>query len=346
MRFLQKIKNADVKRIKLFGITIYKRVRKDLFFYYYLMGIKCFKRDLKIEFYNRHKKIFKKYDKFYILNANIGEVYLFFKYFANSIIASDKSLLIATKKVHVDIIQTLMPECNYIFCKDVDQVFIQKDFRIYGKDFKILFTHNYYVSLEKEIRESNMHYFEKMKEILTCEKLLTNKVNISENVENSLFIKVKKLGLKLDKFVIIAPEGNSCSDLNHSFVKRIIEALKEKGFDIFLNLVEQSSDLSGEKSCFLTLPELYRLSEKAKAIIGVRSGLIEYIAECGTPSYIIYTSFKNRTKDDYMFAEKAYSGFTLTKLPQNNYNIKEYIVNSELAYEKTVAAIMEEICKV
>lgn len=346
MRFLQKIKNADVKRIKLFGITIYKRVRKDLFFYYYLMGIKCFKRDLKLEFYNKIKKYVKNYDKIYVLNSNIGEVYLFFKYFANSIISSDKSLVIATKKSHIDVINSLKSKCKYILFEKADLNLFPDVFSVKGKKFYVFFTHKYYVELEKDIREGHEHYFERMQEIFSGNQISINKVNINEDIELSLSKKITEINLNSNNFVIIIPESNSCSDLDEAFVKQITYELKKKGYDVFFNTNTGFSESIGCKSCFLNLQELFKLSEMAKAVIGVRCGLMEYIAESGTPAYVIYKSFKNRLPEEFMSAQKAYDGFSLAKLPENGNRINEYILNDLDDYEIITRSITEDICKI
>ena len=118
------------------------------------------------------------------------------------------------------------------------------------------------------------------------------------------------------------------------------------GYDVFFNTKTGFSESIGCKSCFLNLQELFKLSEMAKAVIGVRCGLMEYIAESGTPAYVIYKSFKNRLPEEFMSAQKAYEGFSLAKLPENNYKMKEYIVKDLDDYKIITGNITEDICKI
>ena len=73
---------------------------------------------------------------------------------------------------------------------------------------------------------------------------------------------------------------------------------------------------------------------------------MEYIAESGTPAYVIYKSFKNRLPEEFMSAQKAYDGFSLAKLPENGNRINEYILNDLDDYEIITRSITEDICKI
>ena len=146
------IKTENTKKIKLFGLTIYKRERRGIDKKYYILGIPIFIKSGIATFYRKYKKLFNNYNNIYILNSNIGEAYLVFKYFANTII-SNETLFIATKPCHVDIIKTFLPSCNYILETKINLDSFPANFRVNKKFFTVLFNHDYYITLERDMRE-------------------------------------------------------------------------------------------------------------------------------------------------------------------------------------------------
>ena len=314
---------------------------------YYILGTLVFKKNLISVFYRKHKKLFKNYNNIYILNSNIGEAYLVFRYFAKNLI-KNKTLFVATKKYHVDIIKMFFPACEYVLEEKINLDQFCSKFTFDNKEFTVLFNHSYYVELEKDMRnlKPRAHYYTRMQEFFNCLSNMTTTDDKLNNITSELFEqKLKNIRLNLDNFVFIAPEANSCLDIDDGLLKQINSRLNEKGFDVFWNLTKKHDDFKDYKTCFLSLIEALYLCSKAKAIISVRSGLAEFLSEADVPMYIFYSKLKNRAQYEQMSAKKVLNGFTLSKLPNYRDNIKEYIADSEDDYKKFFDEILVELCK-
>lgn len=327
MSFLKKIKTGIDKKYYLCGFHIYTKY-----------GIKTF--------YNKYKNLFKGYDKIYVLNSNIGEAYLVFKYFANGI-KSDRTLFVATKPYHVEIIETFLPSCNYIFESKINLDSFPSNFNVNKKNFIVLFNHDYYITLEQDIREGkkDAHYYKRMKSFFNLlENFPSNNVNIVDNVQKTLSEKLKRIELNLNYFIFIAPEANSCLDIDIDILNDIGIFFREAGFDIFWNITNSYVNSENYKSCFLSLPEALLLCTKAKAIISLQSGFAEFLTEANVPTYILYSKLKNRTQEEQMNASKVLKGYTLSELPHYKNNIKEYIINNQNDYIEIFDKILEDLC--
>lgn len=327
-------------------MKIFKKVKIGIDKKYYVCGFQIYTKSGIKTFYNKYKNLFKKYDKIYVLNSNIGEAYLVFKYFANGI-KSDKTLFVATKPYHVEIIKTFLPSCNYILETKINLDSFPSNFKVNKKDFTVLFNHEYYVTLERDMREEqkDTHYFKRMKSFFNfSEEITANKVNIADTVQISLAEKVKNIELNLDNFIFIAPEANSCLDIDSNILNDINTIFQNAGLDIFWNINNSCINSENYKSCFLSLPEALLLCSKAKAIISLRSGLAEFLTEANVPTYILYSKLKNRTPEEQMSASKVLKGFTLSKLPNYKNIVKEYIINNQNDYKDTFDKILGELC--
>lgn len=327
-------------------MKIFKKVNIGIDKKYYVCGFQIYTKYGIKTFYKKYKKLFKKYDEIYVLNSNIGEAYLVFKYFANGI-KSNKTLFVATKPYHVEIIKTFLPSCNYILETKINLDSFPSNFKVNKKNFTVLFNHDYYIILERDMREEqkDAHYFKRIKSFFNfSEEITPNRAHIADAVQLSLAEKVKKITLNLNNFIFIAPEANSCMDIDANILSDINTTFKNAGFDIFWNINNSSINSENYKTCFLSLPEALLLCSKAKAIISLRSGLAEFLTEANVPTYILYSKFKNRTPEEQMSANKVLKGFTLSQLPNYKNSIKEYIINNQNDYKETFDKIRGELC--
>lgn len=326
---------------------LYKKVKIGIDKKYYICGIPVYTKKGINVFYKKYKKLFKDYDNIYVLNSNIGEAYLVFKYFANAI-KSDKTLFVATKPYHIAIIKTFLPTCNYILEKNINLDLFPRKFQIDGKSFIVLFNHDYYITLERDMREmrNDAHYYKRMKDFFKDkDNFLPNNVNLSNNTQQSLYEKISKIKLNFNNFVFIAPEANSCLDVDDNILSEINNSLQNAGIDVFWNINRAHENFKNYKTCFLTLQEALLLCSKAKAIISLRSGLAEFLTEANTPTYVLYSKLKNRTLEEQMSADKVFKGFTLSELPNYRNNIKEYLINNSNDYKKCFNEILGELCQ-
>ena len=132
--------------------------------------------------------------------------------------------------------------------------------------------------------------------------------------------KISKTKLRRDNFIIIAPEGYTHSELPKEFWQKLIYALKEKGFDIYINVTNKKNIIKGCKHADLNYSEVFCLAKEAKAVISLKSGFSEFMLACKIPNIAIYTKFRKITKNACP-TEKVMAGFSMLKLPFVNKNL-------------------------
>ena len=150
------------------------------------------------------------------------------------------------------------------------------------------------------------------------------------NVENecSMLNKVAKTGLNINKFVFLAPEAQSCKLYDEDFWCLLINKLQERGYDVFVNLVEDDIKLKGAidfKTCYLTFAEAFALAKRAKKIVSLRSGFTEFLLQTNVPMDVLYTKFKHRHFFDDMDIYHVMSGFGIMQIPLiDKFKIREF----------------------
>ena len=114
---------------------------------------------------------------------------------------------------------------------------------------------------------------------------------ISPEVERTALTKAQALGIRLDNFVLFSPGARSCDPLPPSFWENLETSLRGKGYDVFLN------------STVFSVPEVYILASRAKALVALRSGLCDTLCELPVPQFIIYShnKFHNDLQPMYSF---------------------------------------------
>ena len=153
---------------------------------------------------------------------------------------------------------------------------------------------------------------------MTESDLTYRKVMIHLEDERSMLEKVSKTGLNLDKFVFIAPEAQSCKLYDEDFWCELINQFQAKGYDVFVNLVEDDVRLKSAidyKTCDLNFAEVFALARRSKKIVSLRSGFTEFLLQTGVPIDVLYTKFRHRHFFDDMDIYHVMSGFGLTQLP-------------------------------
>lgn len=315
------------KEIKVFGKSVIKRVEENNYRNYYFLGLKYRSISLFDEFRKKYFKCFdKKHDDIYILNANSGEIYLTLTYLIQALIKKNGSkcpLLIATHKYHIDMIKMICPDIPYVYIHKYRLKFCDSSFKIDNFRFFLLYPITHFKQVEMDIKTHEIgrcHYFKFILNRLgiTENDIQMNKAVVLPEAEQSMLEKVKKTGLNLDKFVFLAPEAQSCKLYDEDFWVLLINKFQEKGFDVFVNLVEDEiklKDAVNYKKCYLTFAEAFALAKRAKKIVSLRSGFTEFLLQAGVPMDVLYTKFKHRHFFDDMDISHVISGFDLSKIP-------------------------------
>lgn len=315
------------KEIKIFNKTIIKREEKDNY-RVYCIGSKCICRtSLLDEFKKQYFKYFdKKYDDIYILRANSGEIYLTLTYLIDALIKRNNSkspLLVATQKYHVDIIKMICPDIPYVYTKKLRIRISGDSFNIDNYRIFLLFDSRHFKQVEQDIKNNPLgehHYFKSILKRLnmTEQDIKYRKISVLPEDEQNMLNKIVKTGLNINKFVFIAPEAQSCKLYDEDFWVELINKFQAKGYDIYVNLVDDDIKLKGAidyKTADLSFAEAFALAQRAKKIVSLRSGFTEFLLQTDVPIDVLYTKFRHRHFFDDMDIYHVMSGFGLTQIP-------------------------------
>lgn len=342
------------KIIKLFNLPIFERITENDVMKYNLFGFTYKKINLQNVFYKKYlKNIEPDYDDVYILHANSGETYLFFAYCAKAFLDknnSKKPLFIATQDYHVDIVNMYLPGANVILLEDLNLKTKSNKWIVNNHNCYMVFSPVHFNNVEKDAYKKDIgqvHYLDSINKTLNISEKEYSKpiVKNALKIEQSLDEKLKFLNLNLNNFVIIAPEAQTCEELSYSLWCKIVDELKKKGFDVFLNIVNKKNYINGCKSTFLTYQEVYQLATKAKAVISLRSGFTEFLLPCEIPNVTVYTKFRGRGKKSFS-VEKTIAAFSMHKFPFVNHDlICELNINDFKNENELLTSIIDNLNK-
>lgn len=285
----------------------------------YHLGPFKWSRNLFEKTFDLNQTIFNRYDCFCLLNSNLGEAFIFLKFFLSEIERKNlamgkRTLVITTKYAHVELAKTLGIH-NIICLTGFSADSYETSFTYRGKEFLVIFNHEHYVATEIAIRLFNAHFFSEMQETLKVKPITfrTRRVSISKAITRWTRIKAEKIGLRLDNFVMIIPHANSCQDLEKHLLHAQVRRLVTQGYHVFINTWETYPIKHPliHTSYRFSLPELYVLAKHAREIVAIRCGLIEFLAEAQTPMTVVSSDFKNRPFWAQVNEEQVLSGFSL-----------------------------------
>ena len=326
------------KEFRIIGLPFWKKKIKQGFEKYYLFGLVVFQKSSRKRLYNTIlKEIQNKYEHIFINFNCSGETYLFLSY----INPPPNSIFIATRKYHIDLCRMMHPNIECIYLPDI--INLRSFDNVYKEEYKDKTFYNilpfkHFVRLEKNLKNGlDVHYCKEICKTMGVEYSANTKFpTVSENAKNSALDKAKRIGLNLNNFIFLCPESQSNEDPKEDFWKNIINDFYNKGYDVFLNVLEQNPKFGTAKTCFLTFEEVYYIASLSKKIIGLRSGFIEYLTSIkNVPITCYYTDFKDRCKLKPIDAETVLKGFSLKKLPNvEAKNITETICHKNNNKEK------------
>ena len=321
------------KEIRFLGLPFFKKKIRKGREKFYLFGLMIFSQDSKRMMYKEIiKRIGSQYANIYINFNCSGETYLYLSYLK----PKDSSVFIATQKYHIDLCKMMHPNIDCIYMPEILQLRGFDD--IYEENYKWwnfynVLPFNHFVRLENNLRKGlSVHYCKEICNTMGIEYSTSAKLpTVSENAKNSALDKAQRIGLNLNNFIFLCPESQSNEDLDDEFWKNIVDNLYNKGYDVFLNVLNLNPKYGTAKTCFLTFEEAYYIASLSKGIIGLRSGFIEYLTSLqNIPITCYYTDFKDRGLLKSMGAETVLKGFSLKLLPNVQVeNIEELIIGGK-----------------
>lgn len=325
------------KIFRVFNISFLKRVEDGVIVKWYLFNILFNTIDLKRLFIKEYAKLFgDNHDYVFILSSNSGEACIFLTHVLDAYIKKNKvktPLIVATKKYHVDLIKSICPEIPYKLIKPLKFQFKDDIFNNGKQNYFLVFSHQHFLKVladAKNMDIGNSHYYTSI--LSRCgvseNEVSYRDIKIPVSCEQSMLAKVGKINLNLDKFVLLCPEALSAASVSNLFWVELIKAYQDKGYDVFVNLVGSSINLSDAtyKSCFLSYPELFALACRAKKIVSLRSGVCEYLLQTKVPMDILYSNFHY----DRLSPEEGFKLFSMQNLKSFDKDIvSEFIIDDE-----------------
>lgn len=346
------------KQIKICGIKVLQRVEKEDFCFYKIFSFFVIKKSLVAEFKKKYLKLFdSRFDDIYILKSNSGEIYLFLAYFLDPLIKKNKSkspLVVATKKYHLDLIKMICPDISYIYLSSLKLKFSSCEFRIKNFRFFILFSDSHFFKFEKNLRlneTGTVHYFGSL---ATTLKLGENNFNFDFNprsikidFKTSLEVenKASGIGLNLDKFVYLVPEAKTFKIMPAKFWMELCKLLEKKGYDIFFNSFFEGAGIEFKnkyKHLHLSFNEAFYLVKRAKKVIALRCGFIEYLLQTKTPMDVLYTDYLTLSLEK-LDSSKSIGAYSLKPLVKFESDFIREIDCSKLSDQECFDTILNDI---
>ena len=284
------------------------------------------------------KYIPEKYDALYF-GSRSGEFFLLMYHLEEIIkkynLNHEKLLILSPVKYHANILSLFYPD---IEIKILPSLYGRLNRNIENKVFKlkkgrtlvmpILFNH--FTSLEKKIHEGeNIHFYDYLLKNNQLSDINMKLPAVNDEIIASVNDKIKLMNLK-KKFVILSLGSVSNEGLNGKFCFKLISLLKELGYDIYFNSLVNDEITQYGKTCYMSHSEMFYLTQKAEAVVALRSGFMDVITSQSKKTICFYTDFKPRTVLKSMSANLVLKGFTLKKIPNvKPENIHEYIYTKD-----------------
>lgn len=107
----------------------------------------------------------------------------------------------------------------------------------------------------------------------------------------------------INNIVLMAPEANSMPLLDMNGWIKLAEKLKNKGFKVVTNCIDEKNHIPGTIRLEMSLQELFELGYNCHSVYSLRSGLCDCLSGRDEGLYVIYWSEPQR---DYVSLEKNF----------------------------------------
>ena len=281
----------------LAGLKVLRYNRK----YFKILQIPVWKFNWRKKWLKKlQKQIDPKYDDIYIIRHNIGETTIELMLLKErlKVNKSKKPLLIVWHQKNIGYYEMFVKnkidiDVKYIklLQNEIMRVFLQK-----GMTQEVILKrkHQRFICSTPDIvtnmnREENSNFYDFIR--TSCHVPVNVKpclpVVSAETRKKTAEI-MKKLKLNR-KFVILAPEATSITELSSDFWQDIVMQLLQKGYDVFINAGSSAFPSENVKARLLALEDLFCLTQKAERVIMLGSGLSVFLSLADVPMDIIYT---------------------------------------------------------
>ena len=333
------------KRVSLLSKVLRVRIVKKVVGQkknYYLGSLKLWSRNLFVDTYRDCKDVIKNSNVLYLLNSNIGEAFLFFKYCFPELERRNqenglKTFILTNSLNQIAIARSLAID-NIAYTNKLNVEQCDSRFNYRGIDCIVVFNRRYYDNLNADIKKGCDHYFRSMMRFFSIESdnFYFRKVKVRDSISESALKKALQLGLDTSNFAIVIPEAKSCSDFNEDVVCKIVNILLNDGQSVLINCKKKYSVTNNlVVSTFdFSVDELFELAKLARVIVSVRCGLIEFLSDAKCPVIVVYTDFRSGGEEK-LLERDVLRGYSLSEIPS------EYSSVTEVTYSHFVKRIGE-----
>lgn len=274
-------------------------------------------------------------DHIYLLNSNLGELYLFLSCFLLAMMKRDnvqKPVFVTDRKYHFALFRLLIPQAKTIKIDKVISEVVDKHFVFEGIPCTILYTSSFFIDSWKKLLKGQGNFFDSLSQEvgLAPSELELNPVRFSETLRRKVHQVIGDLHLNLERLIFLAPEANSCRSLHKKEVFELVKNLKEKGWSIFLNTAKSDMQdiVPGMISSPLSVDEAIYLASLSKHIIAVRSGLLDALVHLPVTIHVINTPMKGLHA--YIPSDLVAKGWDLNTVAFKKAHIFPYIYTQDI----------------
>ena len=267
------------KDVKLWGLPIIRVKKTELCEKRYFLGVQykvkgyawrydSFAEAFAANVSNVHNRRIK------VIVNNSGEAVTYAR--THALWYNPDELIFGNRPQHADIFRMFAPQIPVFYCGNA--VELKEPQCIDGNHVEPFLSSSRLLAMNnqgKPFLQSWAEYMHIDLSSLTCSHAV-----IPPEVESSILTKAQALRLNLDNFVFLSSAARSCEVLPPAFWDGIETSLRAKGYDVFYN------------SQLFSIPEVYALASRAKAIIALRSGLCDVLCDLPVPHFVIYSHNK------------------------------------------------------
>ncbi|WP_370746241.1 hypothetical protein [Parasutterella sp.] len=260
------------------------------------------------------------------LKAHAGEVSIFLSLFLKSFVKNKplkNILFVGYHPYHEDIVNSFFLNANFIYLPSVLINFLPFDFQYKDIRCSTIFPFSYFQVFEEQQHLDYISYMANYVGELPTSKFLP----ISLNEKKCDYWREKFQ----NEFVIIFPESQSCNP-DDFFLDDIVSTVRASGLDFIINTRNP-----GPNNLFLDVKDLPYLAKKAKGIIAIRNGIVDFLLPLQKPVFLFYTGFPYREKSlPEVSAVKVHKLFSLANVPQFHARYEEVVIEDSNNREEKI----------
>lgn len=267
----------------------------------------------------------------FIFWANSGEIALLLMFFWKQLLkryeirAPEEVVVLCTKQYHQDMLRLYFPEIRSVVSKPKILRYVLEDLEAGDWYVHMCFPGKYFAQFESNVSSAPVNYLEWMSRWFNLNVGNPAKPNKKELTIafNSAIDKITKeqknalLGSGEKRLVILSLDSFSSAEINAQ--------LKE---EIYIKLSSKYVIL--ENSPKFTYPEIFAIATKAKMLVALRSGLVDFLINSGIETYLYYTDFIDRGfNTPSRSSDEVLKLFSIKSIPLSNaMNSREDVLNN------------------